>query len=259
MIVKKITKGVSQKLVDGTLPDIDSDFAGVDRNSIKGYMEKRFGKENVCSVGTYSTFRPKGMIKDFARLFDMDFAQANSVTFKLKLGDTKLVDILQRAQTEPVLKEFLKNSYFGSEWMPMRKTNGQLITQWGGGECDDAGFLKNDILGLKQLDKFTDILNLVKKNGKEVPDIYNLPYNDREVYRFFSNGWTGDIFQMGSDGLTSYIKSLKPTCLDDIVATMALYRPGPMENGFMHNVRMKERLPNIIGGVKILQKTLMDF
>tara|TARA_R110002049_G_scaffold53852_6_gene150289 strand:- start:8676 stop:10745 length:2070 start_codon:yes stop_codon:yes gene_type:complete len=287
MIVKKITKGVSQKLVDGTLPDIDSDFAGVDRNSIKGYMEKRFGKENVCSVGTYSTFRPKGMIKDFARLFDMDFAQANSVTFKLKLGDTKLVDILQRAQTEPVLKEFLKKNsdmfymmptildqqktegihacamivtpevMSGSEWMPMRKTNGQLITQWGGGECDDAGFLKNDILGLKQLDKFTDILNLVKKNGKEVPDIYNLPYNDREVYRFFSNGWTGDIFQMGSDGLTSYIKSLKPTCLDDIVATMALYRPGPMENGFHETyVKCKNegRAPKYLWGTKEITK-----
>ena len=124
-------------------------------------------------------------------------------------------------------------------WMPMRRTNGQLITQWSGGECDDAGFLKNDILGLKQLSKFTDILNLAKENGKDVPDIYNLPYDDREVFRFFSNGWTGDIFQMGSEGLTSYVKNLKPQNLDD--------------------VRMRGKLLNIIGVVKILQKTLMDF
>ena len=95
MKVTKITKGTSLKLVDGTLPDIDSDFAGADRGTIKEYMETRFGKENVCSVGTYATFRPKGMIKDFAKLFDMDFSQANSVTFKLKLGDTKLIDILE--------------------------------------------------------------------------------------------------------------------------------------------------------------------
>ena len=262
MIVKKITKSLAPKLVDGTLPDIDSDFAGVDRGAVKGYMEERFGKENVCSVGTYSTFKPKGMIKDFARVFDMDFAQANSVTFKLMFGDNSMFDILKRSQSEPLLKEFLKknpdifymmptildqkkaegihacamivtpNVMKSSEWSPMRKTNGVLISQWGGGEMDDAGFLKNDILGLKQLDKFTDIIRLAKENGKSVPDIYNLPYDDREVYRFFSNGWTGDIFQMGSEGLTSYIKSLKPTCLDDIVATMALYRPGPMENGF---------------------------
>tara|TARA_R110002073_G_scaffold148366_1_gene301490 strand:+ start:5472 stop:7499 length:2028 start_codon:yes stop_codon:yes gene_type:complete len=268
MKVTKIIKGSGKKLVEGTLPDIDSDFSGADRGTIKEYMETRFGKENVCSVGTYSTFRPKGMIKDFAKLFDMDFSQANSVTFKLKLGDTKLVDILKRSQTEPVLKEFLKKNpdifymmptildqqktegvhacamivtpdvMSGTEWMPMRRTNGQLITQWSGGECDDAGFLKNDILGLKQLSKFTDILDLAKENGKEVPDIYNLPYNDREVFRFFSNGWTGDIFQMGSEGLTSYVKSLKPTSLDDIIALMALYRPGPMENGF-HEIYAK--------------------
>ena len=262
MKVTKITKGVGKKLVDGTLPDIDSDFAGVDRNTIKSYMEDRFGKENVCAVGTYSTFKPKGMIKDYAKVFDMDFAQANNVTFKLRLGDDSMLDLLKRAQSEPVLKEFLKknpdvfymmptildqqkvegihacamivtpNVMSSSEWSPMRKSKGMLITQWGGGEMDDAGFLKNDILGLKQLDKFTDILRMAKENGKDVPDIYNLPYDDREVYRFFSNGWTGDIFQMGSEGLTSYVKSLKPENLDDVIATMALYRPGPMENGF---------------------------
>ena len=268
MKVTKITQGVGKKLVDGTLPDIDSDFAGVDRGTIKSYMEDRFGKNNVCSVGTYSTFKPKGMIKDFAKLFDMDFSRANSVTFKLQLGDTKLLDLLKRAQTEPVLKEFLKKNpdifymmptildqqktegihacamivtpdvMTTDEWAPVRKSNGMIVTQWGGGEMDDAGFLKNDILGLKQLDKFTDILNMAKENGKDVPDIYNLPYDDKEVFRFFSNGWTGDIFQMGSDGLTNYVKSLKPSSLDDVIATMALYRPGPMENGF-HEIYAK--------------------
>tara|TARA_B100000809_G_scaffold266442_1_gene329184 strand:+ start:1925 stop:3910 length:1986 start_codon:yes stop_codon:yes gene_type:complete len=248
--------------------EIDSDFAGVDRGTIKSYMEDRFGKNNVCSVGTYSTFKPKGMIKDFAKLFDMDFSRANSVTFKLQLGDTKLLDLLKRAQTEPVLKEFLKKNpdifymmptildqqktegihacamivtpdvMTTDEWAPVRKSNGMIVTQWGGGEMDDAGFLKNDILGLKQLDKFTDILNMAKENGKDVPDIYNLPYDDKEVFRFFSNGWTGDIFQMGSDGLTNYVKSLKPSSLDDVIATMALYRPGPMENGF-HEIYAK--------------------
>ena len=238
---------------------IDSDFSGADRGTIKEYMETRFGKENVCSVGTYSTFKPKGMIKDFAKLFDMDFSQANSVTFKLHLGDDKLIDILRRAQTEPVLKEFLKKNpdifymmptildqqkteglhacamivtpdvMSGPEWMPMRVAKGQLVTQWSGGECDDAGFLKNDILGLLQLSKFTDILSLARENGKDIPDIYNLPDDDREVFRFFSNGWTGDVFQMGSDGMTSHVKSLKPTSLDDVIALMALYRPGPME------------------------------
>jgi DNA polymerase-3 subunit alpha len=262
MKVTKITQGIGKKLVGGSLPDIDTDFSGEDRGTIKEYMEDRFVKENVCSVGIYTTFKPKGMIKDFAKLFEMDFAQANSVTFKLKTSDEKLIDILKRSQTEPLLKEFLKKNtdifymmstllnqqktegihacavivmptvMSANEWAPMRKTKGVLISQWGGGEMDDAGFLKNDILGLAQLSKFTEILNLAEENGKDIPDIYNLPLEDKEVFRFFSNGWTGDIFQMGSEGLTSYIKSMKPNSLDDIIATMALYRPGPMENGF---------------------------
>jgi DNA polymerase-3 subunit alpha len=268
MRVTKITQGVGKKLVDGTLPDIDSDFAGVDRGSVKKYMEERFGEDQVCAVGTYTTFRPKGIIKDMARLFSMDFSEANSVTFKLQLSDTTLLSLLSRAQTEPVLKSFLKKNpdifymmptildqqktesihacalivtpsvMVANEWAPMRKTSGMLVTQWSGYEMDAAGFLKNDILGLKQLDKFTEILNLAKKNNKEVPDIYNLPYDDREVFRYFSNGWTGDIFQMGSEGQTSYSKTLKPNCLDDIIAVMALYRPGPMLNGY-HEIYAK--------------------
>ena len=287
MKVTKITQGLGKKLVNGTLPDIDSDFAGVDRGSIKGYMEERFGKDNVCSVGIYSTFKLKGMIKDFAKVFEMDFQKANSVTFKLKLQDSTMLDLLNRAQSEPILKEFLlknpdifymmptildqqktqgihacamivtPNVMSTNEWTPTRKTNGLIITQWGGGEMDDAGFLKNDILGLKQLDKFTDILNLARENGKDIPDIYNLPYDDQEVFRFFSNGWTGDIFQMGSEGLTSYVKSLKPTCLDDIIATMALYRPGPMENGFHETyVKCKNegKVPEYLWGTKEITK-----
>jgi DNA polymerase-3 subunit alpha len=268
MKVTKITQGTGLKLVDGTLPDIDSDFSGVDRIHVKKYMEQRFGEEQVCAVGTYTTFRPKGIIKDMARLLLMDFAKANSVTFKLGLGDTTLLKILERAQKEPILKEFLKKNpdifymmptildqqkaesihacalivmptvLTANEWAPMRKASGMLVTQWGGYEMDEAGFLKNDILGLKQLTKFTNILDLAKQNGKAIPDIYNLPYGDKEVFRYFSNGWTGDIFQMGSEGLTSYVKTLKPNCLNDIIAVMALYRPGPMENHF-HEIYAK--------------------
>ena len=212
MKVTKITQGVGLKLVDGSLPDIDSDFSGPDRTRVKRYMEQRFGQEQVCSVGTYTTFRPKGLIKDFARLFLMDFAQANSVTFKLRLGDNSLLSLLARAQKEPVLKEFLKRNpdifYMmktiidqqkaqsihacalivmprvlkAVEWAPMRKASGMLVTQWSGYDLDNAGFLKNDILGLKQLTKFTAILELARENGKTTPDIYNLPYDDREVF-----------------------------------------------------------------------------
>ena len=267
MKVKKITKNLKPKLVDGTLPDIDQDLAGKDRAEIKSYMEKRFGKEQVCSIGTFSTFRAKGIIKDLARIFSIDFAEVNLITSILSNTDGDMKDIIRKAVSEPKLKTFIKRNsdifhilpslvgqhktqsihacamvVFPSvmkavEWAPMRMQQGLMVSEWQGGELDDAGFLKEDILGIRQLDKFDAILDLIKSNGKEVPDIYNLS-DDKEVYRYFGNGWNGDVFQFGTASLSDYTRSMKPKTMSDLIAANALYRPGPIENGF-HNTYIK--------------------
>lgn len=230
-------------------------------------MEDRFGKAQVCSVGTYTTMKPKGLIKDLARIMSIDYAEANLITSIIDEKSKTMLDVMKTASKEPKLKAFIKrnsdifymmpslllqpktksihacamivfpNVMTATEWAPMRVQNGLIVSEWGGEEMDDAGFLKDDILGIKQLDKFTDILNLIEKNGKEVPDIYNLPH-DNEVFRYFGNGWNGDVFQMGSTGLTEFTKVLRPRTIDDLIATNALYRPGPMENGY-HSVYAK--------------------
>ena len=267
MKVTKITQSLKPKLVDGTLPDIDQDLPGKSRAEIKAYMETRFGKSQVCSIGTYNTFRAKGLIKDLCRIFSIDFSEANLITSILRNEDNELKDIIRRACKEPKLKVFLKEnsdifymlptllnqqktqsihacamvvfpSVMGAEeWAPMRMQQGLMVSEWCGGELDDSGFLKEDILGIKQLDKFTDILKLIKENGKEMPDIYNLPH-DREVYRYFGNGWNGDVFQFGTSSMSDYTKSMKPQDLNDLIAANALYRPGPLEMGF-HNTYVK--------------------
>ena len=286
MKVRKITKGVGKKLVDGTLPDIDTDFAGRHRAQIKQYMEDRFGKKQVCSVGSFTTMKTKGLIKDFSRVFSLDFSKANFITSIIDANDSTMFDILSRANKEPKLKNFIKENpdifymmptllnqpktqsihpcaviifpkvMSASEWVPTRTQQGLLVSEWGGDEMDDAGFLKDDILGIKQIDKFTDILSLIEKNGKQVPDIYNLPDN-REVYRYFGNGWNGDVFQLGSTGLTEYTKALKPQSLEDLIAANALYRPGPMENHY-HEIYVKckneGRAPNFLWGTEEIAK-----
>ena len=210
MKITKIEKSISKKLVDGTLPDIDTDFAGKDRAEIKQYMEDRFGQEQVCSVGSYSTMKLKGLVKDLARISSVNFAEANLITSIIDNGDSTMLDLVKRVSVEPRLKSFMKRNseifhmiptlldqpktqsfhpcaviifpkvMSASEWVPTRLTQGLIVSEWSGGEMDDAGFLKDDILGIKQLDKFTDILSLIKNNGKEVPNIYNLPH-DPEV------------------------------------------------------------------------------
>ena len=261
MKVTKITQSTSQKLVDGTLPDIDTDFAGRNRAEIKQYMEDRFGSAQVCSVGSHATMKLKGLVKDFARMFSLDFQEANIITSIIDAGDSTMLDLIKRASNEPKLKAFIQRNsdifymmpslldqpktqsihpcaviifpkvMSASEWVPTRYQQGLIVSEWSGNEMDDAGFLKDDILGIKQLDKFTDILDLIEKNGKEVPNIYDLEY-DSEVFRYFGNGWNGDVFQLGSTGLTEYTKSLKPQRLEDLIAATAVYRPGPMENGY---------------------------
>lgn len=269
-----------------SLPDIDSDFASVDRPKIKAYIEKRFGIKQVCSVGTFSTMKIKGLVKDLARLVAVDFSESNLITAIIDDGDATLFDLIKRSQTEPKLKAFIQkntdlfymlptllgqnktqsihpcamiifpSSMSAQQWAPMRLQKGLLTSEWGGYIMDDAGFLKQDILGIKQLDKFTDILKLIKKNGKIVPDIYDLPY-DGTVYRYFGNGWNGDVFQFGSTGLTSYMKSMKPKSIDHLTAANALYRPGPMENHY-HEIYVKckneGRKPEYLWGTKDITK-----
>lgn len=287
MRVTKIEKGVAKKLVDGTLPDIDTDFAGRNRAEIKQYMEDRFGHEQVCSVGSHTTFRPKGIVKDFARIFSVDFSEANLITSIISGGDVTMKDVILRAAHEPRLKAFIKKHsdifYMlpslldqpktqsihpcaviifpkvmkASEWVPTRYQQGLMVSEWSGTEMDDAGFLKDDILGIRQLDKFQDILSLIEKNGKEVPNIYKIPHDDMEVFRYFGNGWNGDVFQLGSTGLTEYTKQLKPQRLEDLIAAVAVYRPGPMENGY-HEILVKcknqGKTPQYLWGTESIAK-----
>lgn len=107
-----------------------------------------------------------------------------------------------------------------------------LVTEWEGGELEEAGYLKEDILGVAQLDKFASILEKIKKDTGELVDIYSLPLDDSKVYDYFCKGWNGDIFHFGSRTLTEYCKQLQPLCLDDLIAGISLIRPGTMESGF---------------------------
>ena len=120
--------------------------------------------------------------------------------------------------------------------VPIRKTelNGSdmIISEWEGPYVEAAGYLKEDILGIIQLDKFRMIINLVKEHYGETVNIYNLPLDEPEVYDMISKGLTGDVFQLGSRGLTAYSMQVKPTSIKELCAMIALFRPGPMDNGF---------------------------
>jgi DNA polymerase-3 subunit alpha len=124
-------------------------------------------------------------------------------------------------------------------WIPVRKVlleDGQtvLVSEWEGSEIENIGLLKEDLLGITQLDIIGQTVRLIKEETGEQVDVYNLPLNDREVFRYFRNGWNSNIFHFGSSGLTVYCKQLQPENMEDLIAAISLYRPGTMEINF-HN------------------------
>lgn len=226
-------------------------------------MESRYGVNQVCSVGTYTTLQVKAAIKDLCRLKGVPVPEVNMFTNKL-MDVSNPTDLFKVACQKKDVAAFL-NRYpdviqtmmliFGQpkaksihacammiypdekdmfHWNPIRRQDDMMISEWEGGELDAAGFLKEDILGILQLSKFEDILRLIKEHtGKEV-DIYSLPLDDRTVYTYFQKGWTGDVFHFGAKGLTGYCKLLKPDDITELVNCIGLYRPGVMEGNF-HN------------------------
>lgn len=263
IIIKNIRKKIRQELVGGSLPDLDTDFEMGRRGEVKEYMERRYGKDQVCSVGTYTTLQVKAAIKDLCRLEGIPVSEVNM--FTAKIDGVKDFDDLFRMACQKKDVTYFINKYPGIiqavgliqgqpkaksihacammvypddhdmfHWNPVRRQGDMMVSEWEGGELDGAGFLKEDILGILQLSKFGDILKLVKEHtGKDV-DIYTLPLDDKKVYTYFQKGWTGDVFHFGAKGLTGYCRMMKPDNITELVNCIGLYRPGVMEGNF-HN------------------------
>lgn len=257
------------RIDNGKVPDIDCDFQGDRKEEVKHYMERRYGAEQVCSIGTYTTLQLKAAIKDLSRVYNLNAGDVNWMTTVLDLEATDIREIFKNALQKPRLLSFIqdncdmindvqllleqpkaasihacatlilpkeKDIY---EWTPVRKalsTNDEniLVSEWEGSELEEVGFLKEDILGIRQLDKFSTILSLIKENNKTPIDIYNIPYDDTKVLSYFKKGWSQDTFHFGSKGLTGYCKEMKSDNIDDLIAAIALYRPGTMESN-LHN------------------------
>lgn len=272
-----------------SLPDIDCDYPGEDRPRVKKYMEERYGWKQVCSVGTYSALQLRAAIKDMARVYGLNFQETNEMMKVFDVNDRKPEDLFKIACAHSRVKEFVKahpdlinevmlimpapkaqsihacammvfpDEHDMFRWVPIRKQGEDYVTEWEGGEMDAAGFLKEDVLGVKQFDKFQDMVRLIKENEDVDLDIFSVPLDDVEVYRYFQNGWNEDNFHFGSSGLTGYCKQMKPENIEDLIAAISLYRPGAMENNF-HNeyVSRKEgnqKVEYYVGTDEILKNT----
>jgi DNA polymerase-3 subunit alpha len=249
-----------------SLPDIDCDFPVAFRDTVKEYMSRRYGVNHVCSVGTYTRMKLKTCLKDFGKVMGVPFAVMNKLTkdiddqIEYTWGDlfnyaATSRELFRFVQDHPELvhmtKYALTQCKTGSvhpsaviivpkedengnpmdlySWMPIKRMGDTLVSEWEGKYIDKSGFLKEDILGLNQLDKFSSIIKLIAKNRKQHIDVNTIPFGDEEVFRYFQRGWCEDVFQFGAMGLMNYCREAKPHTLDDLIAMTALFRPGPMD------------------------------
>ena len=257
-----------------SLADIDLDFPSEYRNTVKNYIKKRFGVTHTCSVGTYTKLQLKSAIKDFCKVKGLDFNYTNFITkdidnqinytwkdlIKYGLYKKELYEFIQKYPDIVHMIKFIleqpracsihasavlivPNNLDGEEmevydWLPLNKIVNKegttIVSEWEGKYTDRAGFLKEDILGLTQLDKFMNMLKLIKKNTGTDVLLHEISLDDKKTYKLFSNGYNEDIFQFNGNGIKSLSKKVKPDNIEDLIAMNALYRPGPMESN-AHN------------------------
>lgn len=237
-------------------------------------MEQRFGKSQVVSLGTYGTMQLKAAITDLARCENIPISIVRRFTAKLRdeEGMESSEDFFRVICKDKELREFVKfhtelfndmmvilnmpktssihacgmvvlpDEKTSGQWIPIKEQKGLIVTQWEGSEIEEAGFLKEDILGIEQLDKLTDILKLIKENQGIDIDLYkDIPLDDSIVFEYIKNGFLSDVFHFGAKGLSSYCVQMQPNSLDEMGLCAALYRPGPIENNYHNEYILRKR------------------
>ncbi len=242
-----------------SMPDIDVDFCMERRGEVIEYVIEKYGKEKVSQIVTFGTLAAKGVIRDVGRVLDMPYAEVDAIA---KMIPNELNITLEKAlKMNPMLKESYDNnsqikylidmsmrleglprhtsmhaagvlisSKAVDEFVPLsRASDGTITTQYIMTTLEELGLLKMDFLGLRTLTVIQNAVRMIKKSQNIDLDLKNADYSDKAVYELIGSGKTEGIFQLESAGMKNFMKELKPDNIDDIIAGIALYRPGPMD------------------------------
>ena len=240
-----------------SMPDFDVDFCYEHRQDVIDYVADKYGHDHVSQIITFGTMAAKMVIRDVARVLDYPYAEADKlakmipnevhITIKKALEQNKeleqlyedddqvkkILDIAMALEGMPrqasthacgvvITKEPVDT------YVPLYVRDGQISTQYIMTTLEELGLLKMDFLGLRTLTVIQDTINLVEK-GKGIKVEFDKDMSDPKVYKLWQDGNTSGIFQFESQGMTNFMKELKPDCLEDLIAGVSLYRPGPMD------------------------------
>ncbi|WP_352427198.1 DNA polymerase III subunit alpha, partial [Enterocloster asparagiformis] len=242
-----------------SMPDIDVDFCYERRQEVIDYVVEKYGKDQVVQIVTFGTLAAKGVVRDVGRVLDLPYALCDSIAKMIPndLGMTldkalvmnpdlkkaynedetvhNLIDMSKRLEGLPRHTSMhAAGVVIGSrsidEFVPLsRAADGTITTQFTMTTIEELGLLKMDFLGLRTLTVIQNAVNMAQKNHHVSIDLDNIDYNDKKVLDSIGTGKTEGVFQLESGGMKSFMKELKPGSLEDIIAGISLYRPGPMD------------------------------
>ena len=240
-----------------SMPDFDVDFSDTHRQDVIDYVSQKYGYDHVSQIITFGTMSARMVIRDVARVLDVPYAEAdtlakmipNELHITIKKALEQNIELREKYENDPQVKNLLDIA-MGLEGMPRQASthacgvvitkdpvdtyvplyvrDGQISTQYIMTTLEELGLLKMDFLGLRTLTVIQDTIQMVEED-KGIKVEFDKEMADPKVYKLWQEGKSCGIFQFESQGMTNFMKELKPDCLEDLIAGVSLYRPGPMD------------------------------
>jgi len=252
-----------------SMPDIDIDFCKDRREEMIRYTRERYGDENVCQIITFGKLKAKNALRDMGRILEIPLSEVDKAAKKIPDGPKGTLektlaedpDFAPLFQATPRHERWLdlaqkvqglsRNAGIHAagviiadqplqEIVPLAKVSGNITTQWDMQYAEAFGLLKMDFLGLRTLSILKEAARLATRQGAELPQLDTLPLDDAATYELLQQADTEGIFQLESSGMRNLLAAIKPSTYEDIIAVLALFRPGPLNSG-LHDIYARRK------------------
>ena len=281
-----------------TMPDFDVDFCYIRRQEVIDYVAEKYGSDHVAQIITFGTMAAKAAIRDVGRAMGMPYSKVDSVAKMIPFSVNPSIErslkeepkLAQAVKTDTEIEKLINTALklegmprhasmhaagivitrdAVTDYVPVQKSDNCVVTQYPKDTLEQLGLLKMDFLGLRYLTVVKDSENLIRRNYPDF-DIEKIPEDDKEVFSMLTAGQTAGVFQFESAGMTSVLARLKPESIEDLIAVISLYRPGPMQSipAYIENRHNPEKityrhplLKNILDvtyGVIVYQEQVMQ-
>ena len=268
-----------------SMPDIDVDIQDTRRDEVIEYCAKKYGEDHVSNIATFGKMFGRMAVRDVARVLEVPYAESDRLAklvpppsqgrhIPLSVSIKEDADLRNEYENNPTAKEVLDYAIqlegtirsHGvhacgvviapdtlANYIPLEMAQkGVVATQFPMGEVEELGLLKMDFLGLSNLTIINNAMRIIRKAYKKEINLSELPLDDKKTYELFQRGDTTGVFQLESAGMKRYLRGLKPTTFEDIIAMVALYRPGPMQfiDSFIRRKHGEEEIAYLHSGMK---------